>query len=177
MDKDTNAVNTPPAAAPEKTEAPTVVTEISADETRIAELETANAKLVEESANWKLAALKYKQERKSPEFVDTNEESEEDKIRRIAKEEARKELIDEQITKNNAEKDALLKKLAKENKELKLANANKGTPPVSVGSHSESQPVSDTLITPDQLKAFQARGWTDKDIERYKKNLKKYGGR
>jgi hypothetical protein len=76
------------------------------------------------------------------------------------------------------EQEAIIKKALKENKELKLANLNKTkVPPASVGSHNESIPATDTSITPEQMSAFKARGWSDKDIERYKKNLRKYGGR
>jgi len=76
------------------------------------------------------------------------------------------------------EQDALIKKALKENRELKLAQLNKtNTPPASVGTHSEGQMVKDTLVTPDQAAAFKARGWSDKDIEKYKKNLQRYSGR
>ena len=175
--KDTTAVNTAqPAATEKEVIATTPVTEVDA-EAKIAELETEKAKLVEESANWKLAALKYKKERKEPEFIDDSqerqEESDEDRVRRITRE----ELANSRIAQIDSEKDALLKKALAQVKELKLANANKGAVPVSVGTHSEGQAVKDTLITPEQLKAFQARGWSEKDIERYKKNLQKYGGR
>ena len=60
-------------------------------------------------------------------------------------------------------------------KELKLANLNKtNMPPASQGGHSEGQPVRSTAVTSEQLAAFKARGWSDKDIERYKKNLQRY---
>ncbi len=61
----------------------------------------------------------------------------------------------------------------KENKEAKLALANKTGTPSSIGSHTESKVVGDTLVTPEQIAAFKARGWDDKKIERYKKNLLK----
>lgn len=174
--EDPKAVKTTPAAAPETVvEAPTM-TEIDA-ETRIAELEKEKAKIVEESANWKLAALKYKNERKNPEFFEEKEEDkepEEDKTRRLIRE----ELANNKIAQIDTEKDSLLKKLAKENKELKLANLNK-TPavPSGLGTENEGLPVKSTLITPEQSAAFKTRGWTDKDIERYKKNIQRYSGR
>jgi hypothetical protein len=62
----------------------------------------------------------------------------------------------------------------KENTELKLTLKNKSNGiPTSVGSHTEGYQVQDTSVTPEQLAAFKSRGWSDKDIERYKKNLNK----
>lgn len=167
MNEQKPAVNTTPAAAPEKVE--TSTTTIEDIETKVLALEADKARLIEEAANWKVAALKYK----SKTEVDPDE-TEEEKIRRVTHE----ELSKKEIAHIEAQKDQLLKQLAKENKELKLANLNKTViPPQSIGIHSEGQPVKDTLITQEQLLAFKAKGWTDKDIERYKKNLQKYGGR
>lgn len=134
-------------------------------EAQIASLEADKAKAIEEAANWKLAALKNKKQGEG--------ETEEDRIRRITQE----EIANSKISSFDAQKNLLLTKALRENKELKLAQLNKTGIPASVGSHSESQPVRDTIVTPDQSAAFKARGWTDKDIERYKKNLAKYGGR
>ncbi len=50
---------------------------------------------------------------------------------------------------------------------------NKTGIPSGTGSHTEGRQVVDTMVTPEQLAAFKARGWTDKDVERYKKNLLK----
>ncbi len=63
----------------------------------------------------------------------------------------------------------------KENKELKLALSNKTTsgPAAAIGTHSEAPVVQDTLVTNEQMAAFKAKGWSDKDIERYKQNLRK----
>lgn len=153
-----------------KTEGPAVVPEekestlIDSDSARIAELEADNARLIEESANYKLGMLKAKGK------LPADEEDDEDKMRRIAREEA----IKAKISSNDAEKDALYRKALKENKELKLTLQNKTkTPPAAQGTHSEGTPVTDTLITPEQLTAFKARGWTDTDIERYRRNLQK----
>ncbi len=73
------------------------------------------------------------------------------------------------------ELDAINQKALKENKELKLALQNKTkTPPAAIGTHSESTAtVSDGTITPEQLAYFKGRGWSDKDIEKYKANLRK----
>lgn len=159
--------NAPAIAPEEKVIAPT-----DDAEAKIAALEAEKATLItliENEANYKLAYLK---EKKKNTIFDPNE-TEEDKIRRITRE----ELAESALNRIDTEKENLLKKLAKENKELKFAYANKTDIPASTSSHSEGVPVRDTLITPDQLNAFKAKGWTDKDIERYKKNLVKFGGR
>lgn len=136
-------------------------------EAKNASLEAEKAKLIEESANYRVAYLKEKSKK-----VETFEgESDDDKIRRIASE----TLSNSRLADIAREQDAIIKKALKENKELKLAYANKTDIPASQGSHNESQPVRDTLVTQEQLAAFKARGWSDKDVERYKKNLNKYG--
>ncbi len=168
MNEETKAVNTTEPAAVQ-----TEVTPVVDDtEARIAALEAEKAKLIDEGANWKVAALKYKQKAKEEDF---DEEGDEDKMRRIARE----ALVDSRLADIAREQDTIIKKALKENKELKLGLLNKTTttPAAALGTHSESKAVTDTLITPEQLTAFKARGWDDKQIERYKKNLQRYSGR
>lgn len=158
------AVNTTSSAATETIVASTV-TETDA-EARIAALEAEKARLIEESANYKLGMLKAKGKVK-PENLD---EDAEEKMRRIAHE----TLAESRLVAIAQEQDGIIQKALKENKELKLALSSKTTTaPASMGTHSEGLRVMDTTITPDQQAAFKSRGWTDKDIERYKKNLQK----
>ena len=158
-----NAVNTPDPAAGQ-----IVSVTIDDTEAKIAALETEKAKLIEETANWKLAALKAKGKAES--FEDDDDES---RMRRIAQE----TLANSRLVEIANEQDVIIRKALKENRELKLARLNKPEPPAAVGTHNESTPVRDTLVTPEQMSAFKARGWSDKDIERYKKNLLRYSGR
>ncbi len=97
---------------------------------------------------------------------DEPEEDLDERFRIIAREEA----LRAQESQIVAQKEELLRKALKENRELKLAQLNKGTPSAAIGSHSEGMPVRDTLITPEQMTYFKNKGWSDKDIERYKKN-------
>ncbi len=160
MEKE-NAV-IPSAAAPTNVVPPTNSTEDA--EAQVARLQAEKIKLLEENANWKAGLLKEKAKNKAKD--DDTEESTEDMVRRISRE----TLSESRLVEIAQEQDSIIQRALKENKELKLAQLNKtGAPPASVGTHSESTPVTDTLITPDQLNAFKARGWTDKDIERYKK--------
>lgn len=126
------------------------------------------ARLNEEKANYQAAYLKEKS--KKGNSVDDEDE----KIRQIARE----ELITSRIGQVNQEKDALLQKTLKENKELKLAQLNKTTtPPASMGVHSEAPPVRDNTISPELLAQFKAMGKTDKWVDNFKKNQMKNSGR
>lgn len=167
MEKDQDAIKKVEPVATPQADTSTVTPE----EARIAQLEADKAKVIEEKENYKIAFLKEKS--KSKEFND-EDESDEDRIKRIVAE----QLAETKIAQIDQEKEELVKKLLKENKELKLANLNKtDIPPASMGTHSESLGVTDTRVTPEQLAALKTRGWSDKDIERYKKNLNRYSGR
>ena len=127
-------------------------------EARLAQLET-------EKENYRKAYLK-----EAARKVEPVDEDEDDKINRKVNE----AIANSKLADIAREQDDIIKKALKENKELKLAQLNKtGTPPATIGSHNESTPVRDTLVTPEQMAAFKAKGWSDKDIERYKKNLQK----
>lgn len=168
MNEENLAVNTDQSAATDNADTSTAKTEIEDAEARIAQLEADKARLIEESANYKLGMLKAKGKVKEESFED---ETEDERIARIVQE----KLSQTKMAQLDAEKEALTKRLAKENKELKLALQNKTKDPAAaLGAHSESMAVRDTSITPEQMAAFKAKGWTDKDIERYKKNLSRY---
>lgn len=166
MSEENLAVNTDQSAATGNTETSTVETTTDDAEARIAQLEADKAKLIVESANYKLGMLKAKN--KAPENFE--DEGEEERIARIVQE----KLAETKIAQIDTEKDTLIKKTLRENKELKLALSNKTKDPAAaLGTHSEGQAVRDTSITPEQMEAFKKMGWTDKEIERYKTNLKK----
>jgi hypothetical protein len=166
MSEENLAVKTDSPAAEDKVETPTP-TEDGDAEARIVQLEAEKAKLIVESANYKLGMLKAKGKVQE----DFEDESEDDRIARIVQE----KISETKIAQIDTEKDKLIKQTLRENKELKLALQNKTKDPLAtLGTHSESQKVQDTSITPEQMTAFKAKGWTDKDIERYKKNLSRY---
>lgn len=132
---------------------------------KVSELEAEKARLIEEAANYRVAYLKEAKKKMAPE-----DEEEDDRIRRITQE----TLASSRLAEIAREQDTIIKKALKENKELKLAQMNKTDIPISTTSHTEtSAVVKDTLVTADQMAAFKARGWSDQDIERYKKNLVK----
>lgn len=132
-------------------------------EAKIVALET-------EKENYRKAYLKEvgKNEKPDP------DESEEDRIQRIV----RKNLAEANIARVDTEKEALIKKLAKENKELKLAQLNRTDLPATKVGDSTGPVVQDTSVTPDQEKYFrETLKWGDKEIANYKKNRTKSGGR
>ncbi len=137
----------------------------SESEAKIKALEAEKNAILEREANYKLAYLK---EKKKNENLDPDE-TEEERIRRITRE----ELANERISAIDKEKEELFQKTIRENKELKLAFQNKIPDKPSGGSHNEVQEVTSTILTPEQITALKARGWSDADIERYKKNYRK----
>lgn len=147
---------------------PTIAPEEDLEE-KLATIEAEKAKAVEEKENYRKAYLKEAERRNEP-----ANEDEDSRIKRLVDE----RLADSKLVEIAREQDELIRKALKENKELKLAHLNKSNePPASLGSHSESSPVRDTAVTPDQMAFFKSKGWSDQDIERYKKNLQKGGGR
>lgn len=164
MTDDKNAVNTSDSAANQPS-----VTEIDY-EADIAALKTREAKLIEERDNWKTAALKYKGKAKS----DLSDDEDDERIKIAAKE----ALAESHLADIARELDAMNRKALKENKELKLAMMNKKQEPnAALGGHSEVPPVPDTTITPEQMAVFRSKGWDDKKIEMYKRNLARYAHR
>lgn len=117
-------------------------------------------KLEEERVNYQAAYLKEKAK-------NNENESEDDKMRRIAEE----TFANSRIADIARETDAIMRKALKENSEMKKAMLNKTDIPASTTTHTESQPVKDTMITPEQMAAFKAQGRSDKWIENYKRNL------
>lgn len=160
MDKE-DAVNTPDPAGDQ-----TVV--VDDNEAKIAALEAEKAKLTIERDNYRVGMLKAKGK-----ATEDSEEDEDERMERIA----RKALAESRLSEIAKEQQAIIEKTLKENRELKLARLNKHEPPAAAGTHSEGIPVRDTLITPEQMAYFKSKNYTDKDIERYKKNLQRYSGR
>ncbi len=145
-------------------------------ESKYASLEAENKKLLEEKNNYKTGLLKEKAKNKRgrDEEGDDNEddgsESLDEKMARIAQE----TLSNSRLAEIAREQNEIIQKALKENKELKAAQVNRSSTPSSMGSHTENRNVvQDTTVTPEQMSEFKKRGWSDRDIERYKTNLKK----
>lgn len=161
MDEKKLAVDGTQAAAPGTTATTPAVAETDV-EAKIKALEI-------ERDNYKQGLLKEKAKNKAGNQA-IEDESEDERIERIVQ----AKLSEKKLADIDAEEKALVQKALRENKELKLALANKGAgPSAAVGAHSESAPVRDTLITPEQMAFFKSKNWSDKDIERYKKSVLK----
>lgn len=132
-------------------------------------LEAEKNRLIDENANYKVAYLKEKRKNKGEddEYAD---ETDEERVRRITRE----ELSKSRISQIASEQKAIADRAIKENKELKLAQLNRTNPQTTIGTHNESIAVTDTLVTQDQLAAFKARGWSEEKIKKYKDNLRRY---
>ena len=74
MEENKNTVNTTETAVPQ-----TEVVTVDDTAAKIAALEAEKSKLIEEGANWKVAALKYKSKAKE----DLGDEGDEDKMKRF----------------------------------------------------------------------------------------------
>lgn len=123
--------------------------------------------LEKEKENYKNAYLKERNKHREPIVED---EDEDEKINRKVQE----AIANSRLAEIAQEQDSLIKKALKENRELKLAVANKTTTPsATIGTHSETIAVKDTSVTPEQMAFFKSKGWDDKTIQRYKDNLKK----
>ncbi len=167
MEKNNNAVEGTPAAAPVGGVQANVIP-TPGEQDYVAELARKDAEILKtrvERDNYKQGLLKAKGKIAGGEEVDNI-----DLMRQIAKEEALSAMEERLV----ADKDAIITKALKENSELKLALKNKGgTPPASIGTHSEGIPVQDGQVTSEQIAALKAKGWDDKKIDAYKKNLRK----
>ncbi len=145
----------------------TDVQPIAAEEKIEVETEEARYQALEiEKDNYRQAYLKEVEKNKNAknEGIEIDED---EKMYRVAQ----RALSESRLAEIAREQDTIIKKALKENKELKLAQLNKKEPSAGMGTHSEGTAVKDTLVTPEQMAVFKAKGWDDKKIERYKQNL------
>lgn len=149
-----------PAPEPQKTQAELDL------EAELASKDAEIERIREERENYKRGMLKAKGKLPEEDVEETVEET----IRRITRE----ELLNSQQAKAQAEKDALIQKALRENKELKLALKNRSNLTPSGGSAGpEKEVIKDNTFSTDQIKDIKAKfpHWTDKEIEQFKQNL------
>lgn len=126
-------------------------------------------KLTTERDNYKSGMLKAKG--KLPEEEVKPDLSDDERLRAIIKE----EFYNSEIAKAQKEKDDLLAKVLRENKELKTAHRNSAKANVSVGSGVEDKKVETSAISPELTKQLTDRALKlgqdpKKYIELYLKN-------
>lgn len=136
----------------------------------IAEKDAEIARLMEERDNWKELGLKRKGK-----LADDDDFFERSGIDEFIKDKVREALADKEIAMAQAAKDAEIKRLVRENNELRLASKNR--PGFSVGGGDGSGPeVKDNVFSNDQLKDLELRAKKlgadpQKFIENAKKNF------
>lgn len=163
-------VKTPDAGV--ETNVPPAPTVLSTEDYEAA-LKTQDAiieRIDKEKDNYRRGILKAKG--KLPD--DPNEESPEDTMRRIARE----ELLNTQSAQAQASKEELVKKMAKENSELKLALKNRTniTVPSGGSAGSEVEPKNESKVLSDVQRrdlAVRFPNWTEKDYKEFEANLQK----
>lgn len=173
MSTETTAVETTTeTAATQSQENQTVTTDSGVDYE--AELTKANEKIVklgEEKENYRKGMLKAKG--KIPDEDDNSSNNGEDidsKVSRIVQQ----KMLETREAQALADRDNLVSKITKENKELKLALKNRGqvTSTSAQGSNQDRQEGKiDNILSNEQLNSLKAKGWNDKKIEEFKKNL------
>ncbi len=147
----------------EKIETPDYLADLKAKDEKI-------AKLQQERDNYKNGMLKYKKQ------TDKEEElTDEDRFRQIARE----ELLNSDLARANADKEDLVKKMAKELSEAKIALANKSQISNIPGGGSQPQDiVSVDKLTPEQKADLEEQARLigadpKKFIDNFLKNLDK----
>ncbi len=157
------------ATPPEVT--PPTVTEVDY-EAELARKNTEIEKIREEKENYRKAYLKKAKGQPEEDDNSSNDEDLDAKIDRKVQE----KLLATREAQALAEKDALVIASAKKIKELTLALKNRGQISSQTGQGSNQdrpEPKSDNILSNEQLSALRARGFDDKKIEEFKRNLTK----
>lgn len=131
----------------EKIETPDYMAELKARDERI-------QKLQEEKDNYRKMGLKWKKEASN----DDDKLSDEEKIRQIAQQTAQEMILGSELARANAEKEEIIKKMAKENAELKATVANKAQ--ISNMPGGASQPndkITVEKLAPEQKAELEAK--------------------
>ncbi len=89
----------------------------------------------------------------------------------LVEQKVKEALLSQELEKARTYESSEVSRLAKRTKELELALKNRPhVSPTAVGSHSEGPIVSGSYSKEEQ-DMFKAKGWDDKKIQAYKKNL------
>lgn len=174
MEEQESAKTTEPAEVQEQVVETTPVVETTDYEAEIAakdaEIERLNGVVSDKDAGLK----KYKDiaKGKSDWSDDTDETLTPEKYREIAREEAEKALALSGLAQANKEKDDLVKKALRDNKELRTALQNRPNT-VAQGAAADNTPASTADIIPAaKLAELKAQGWTDAKLDKLRANIK-----
>lgn len=122
-----------------------------------------------EKENYRKGMLKAKGKIKNEDDSAASEDIESIIDRKVAE-----KVISQRELDLKARENALIKQAFAKNKELSLALKNRSQQGSSMGVHSEGTvTTNDRMLSPDQISSLKAKGWDDKKIELFKKNLNK----
>jgi len=173
MSTDSNAVEKKVETAATQPEVVVTPTATEVDyEALLATKDAEIAKVREEKDNYRRGMLKAKGKLPEEDDSSSNDEDIDAKIDRKVQE----RLLATKEAQFSAEKDALIMAMAKKTKELTLALKNRGqvTSPSGAGSNQEQpEGKKDNVLSNEQILALKARGFDDKKIEEFKKNMAK----
>lgn len=175
MNEEESAKTAETAETQETVEETTVLTEESTDyEDEIAAKDAEIENLKKVVADKDAGLKKYKSIAKGRDDWSDNEDEvmTPEKYREIAAEEAQKALLESNLAKANQEKDSLIKKALRENKELKLTLANR-PPSTPQGAGADiSEPAVSEIIPADMLAKLKAQGKSEEFLERLRNNIR-----
>ncbi len=140
-------------------------------EAELAKKDAEIAKIAQEKENYRRGMLKAKGKLPDEDDNSSNDEDLDAKIDRKVQE----KYLATREAQVIAEKDALILASAKKLKELTLAlkNRNQVSSSSGQGSNQDRQEVrTDSTLSEDQINSLRSKGWDDKKIEQFKKNLK-----
>lgn len=164
------AVETKVEIAATQPEVATQTTEVDY-EAELTKKDAELAKVRAEKENYRRGMLKAKGKLPDEDDISSNDEDIDAKIDRKVEE----KYLATREAQVLAEKDALVIASAKKIKELSLALKNRSQVSSSTGQGSnQDRPEvrTDSTLSEDQLSSLRAKGWDDKKIELFKKNLK-----
>ena len=172
MQNDTKTVETKVETAVTQPQAEAAVTASEVDyEALLAQKDAELAQVRTEKDNYKKGLLKAKGKLPEEDQTDTGNPEELDAL---IERKVQERFLSTKEAQIQAEKDTALKAVLKRNKELEVALKNRGqiTTTSGQGSNEDRPEVKvDKVLSSDQINALKAKGWDDKKIEAFKKNL------
>lgn len=139
-------------------------------ESELAKKDAELAQIRKEKDNYRKAYLKKAGGKEPDEDDNSSNEDGDEMMRRIVRE----EMLATRESEIQSDKDALVAASVKKIKELTLALKNRGqvTSNSGQGSNEDKPEVKvETVLSDTQLAGLKAKGWSDKKIEAFKKNL------
>lgn len=142
-------------------------------EAELAKKDAEIAQIAKEKENYRKGMLKAKGKLPPEEQSDADSS---ESVEAIIDRKVQEKFLSTKEAQALTERDDLIKKTLKRNKELEIALKNRGqiTSPSAQGSNQEKpEGKTDNYFSNDQIQALRAKGYDDKKIEQLKKNMTK----